>query len=184
MQAPSDPLRLTSPLGETTIYNSNANISGNFTKAEVVVDSSEPKSLWVIYNVPKFDQDHPEDRKTEEIVQPNGVAVTMQSGIVSAQGFNIVNPGAILFENSQYRGYGNLFQSSIPNLTDSFSQGKISGVSSIIITGGIWNFYTGFNYTGIKIKVNDQYDLGPGQYNLGCLPANDQIKSMKYIRAS
>ena len=183
MQAPSDPLHLTGTVGEKTIYNSNANISGTFNKAEVVYDSSEPKSFWVIYSVPNFDHDHPDDRQTEEIVQPNGVAVNMQSGIVSAQGFNIVKPGAVLFENSQYRGYGNLFQSSIPDLTDSFSQGKISGVSSIIITGGIWNFYTGFNYTGTKIAFSGITDLGPGQYNLGCLPANDLIKSMKYIRA-
>ena len=184
MQAPSDPLRLTSTIGEKTIYNSNANISGNFTKAEVVYESGEPKSFWVIYSVPNFDHDHPNDRKTEEIVQPDSGAVAMQTGIVSAQGFNIVNPGAVLFENSQYRGYGNLFQSSIPDLSDSFSQGKISGVSSLIITGGIWNFYTGFNYTGTRIAINGQYDLGPGQYNLGCLPVNDLIKSMKYIRAS
>ena len=181
MSTPSGPLKLKGPLGEETFYNTRANISGDYTKAEVI--SSEPKSVWVVYTVEEWDHQHPGDRDVEKIVNV-GQPVTTDANIRSIQGFDVLNPGVILFEHSQYRGFATMVRNSNPDITQSFTQGKVSGVSSMMITGGIWSFYTGFNFTNTKISIDGKTQLGPGEYNLGYLLANDQIKSVQYVRAS
>ena len=181
MSTPSGPLKLTGPLGEEKFYNARADISGDYTKAEVI--SSEPKSVWVVYTVKEWDHQHPGDRDVEEIVRV-GHPVTMPANIRSIQGFDELNPGVILFEHSQYRGFATMVRNSNPDITQSFSQGQVSGVSSMIITGGIWSFYTGFNFTNTKINIDGKTQLGPDDYDLGYLLANDQIKSVQYVRAS
>ena len=86
----------------------------------------------------------------------------MYDPIKSIQGFHELNPGIILFEHSQYRGYASLFRNTNPDLSNSFSQGQISGVSSMIITGGMWSFYTGYNCHGTKLTIDGKTVLGPG----------------------
>ena len=179
MSTPSCPIRLKDSSGdEQTFYNSQADISWYYTIAEVL--NSEPHSVWVVYTVTEWDHKHPGDRNVEKIVC-TGERVTMDNPIKSIQGYDELNPGVILFEHSQYRGYASLFRNSNTDVTQSFRQGQISGVSSMIITGGMWSFY---NFTGIIIKIDGKTLLGPGKYDLGPLPANDQIKSIKYVQAS
>ena len=72
-----------------------------------------------------------------------------------------------------------MFENTNPDISQFFPPGKISGVSSMIITGGKWSFY---NTHGTIIKINGQTVLGPGDHDLGSLPANDQIKSIVYVR--
>ena len=47
---------------------------------------------------------------------------------------------------------------------------------------GYWSLYTDKNYNGIKISLNGKSEFGPGTrlYSLG--PAEDKVKSIKYIR--
>lgn len=180
--AVSSPLELISPSGTERIYDATANISGGYYQAKVV--ASDAPSLWVVYSSPDWDHDHFEDRQSEVIVEPGAGTVSTPSSILSAQGFNILDPAVILFEHSQYRGYGFEFRSTIEDITSQFTQGSISGVSSAIITGGIWNLYAGFNFTGKLLSFNGKKDLGPGRYDFGCLPGNDQAKSIKRIGTS
>ena len=182
MSAVSGPLHLISTSGTQDYYNSTGDISSDdgYTQAQVL--DSNPKSLWVVYTVSDWDHGNPQDDSSATVVEPNGAVFSTTKPIMSAQGFNIQNPAAILFEHSNFRGYGNEFRSSIESLSNSFQQGTITGVSSAIITGGIWNLFTGANFTGKKLSFDGVQDLGPGSYNFGCLPANDQAKSLKYIR--
>ena len=181
MSTPSGRLKLKGLSGEETFYNARADISGDYTKAEVV--PSEPKSFWVVYTVKDWDHQHPGDRDVEKIVRV-GATVTTDAPIRSIQGFDELNPGVILFEHSQYRGFGTSIRNSDPDIIQSFAQGQVSGASSMIIIGGIWSFYTGCNFTGTKIIVCGKTQLGPGIYDLELLLANDQIKSVQYVRAS
>ena len=181
MSTPSGPLKLTGPLGEQKFYNTQSSIAGDYRTAEVL--SSNPRSLWVVYTVTEWDHNHPGDRDVEKIVRA-GQTVTMPSSIRSIQGFDEMNPGVIMFEHSQHRGYASLFRNTNPDITDSFGQGKVSGVSSMIITGGKWSFYTGFNSGGTKVNIGGQSELGPGVYDLGYCITNDQIKSIQYVQAS
>ena len=178
MSAPSGPLLLSSPLGEQTFYNTMGNIYGDVIRAEVV--PSEPRSLWVVCTVTEWDHNHPNDRDVVKIVRL-GHPVTMDSAIRSIQGFNETNPGVILFEHSQYRGYGKLFENTNPDISQFFPPGTIFGVSSLIITGGQWSFYSTH---GTIIKINGQTVLEHGDYDLGFLPSNDRIKSIKYVPPS
>ena len=179
MSTPHGQIRLT---GEQTYNNSQVNISANYTKAEV--PQSSTRSLWVVYTVTEWDHKHPGDRSNVQKIVCTGENVTMDDPIKSLQGFDESNPGVILFEHSHYRGYGKLFQNTTRDITQYFDQGKISGVSSIIITGGKWSFYTGYNCRGTKLNIDGKTALGPGRYDLGNHPGNDQIKSIEYVQAS
>ena len=180
MSTLSGPILLTSPSGEQRMfYKDQVDISGDYTRAEVL--SSEPKSLWVVYTVTEWDRYHPGDRDVEKIVRV-GHPVTTCAAIRSMQGFDETNPGIILFEHSQYRGFAKKFENSNPDMTKYFHPGQISGVSSMIITGGQWSFYTGFNFTNTKIIIDGKTVLGPGDYDLGHLPVNDHIKSIQYVQ--
>ena len=175
------PLELVGALGTKKIYNSTAIINLGFTSANAV-DTGETGTLWVAYTVNNWDHGHPDDRPTEHIVSANTGSVDVSpANILSAQGFNVSNPGIIMFEHSQYRGYAQLFQSAVPDLTQYFSPGSISGVSSVIIVGGIWALYTDKNYKGVLLGGTE---LGPGMHDFGYLPIDDLAMSAKCIRAS
>uniref|UniRef100_A0A1X7V4K5 Uncharacterized protein n=1 Tax=Amphimedon queenslandica TaxID=400682 RepID=A0A1X7V4K5_AMPQE len=182
MTAIAGPLHLISRSGTRDLYNTTDSISSGDCYTQASVIASDPKSLWVVYTVPNWDHGNSPDSNSATIVEPDGTTVSTMSPIQSAQGFNMENPGAILFEHSKFRGYGNQHRSHNEDLTSSFSQGTIAGVSSAIITGGVWNLFTGINFTGKRLVFDGKQDLGPGRYDFGCLPANDQAKSIKYVR--
>ena len=174
------PLELSGSQGTTKIYSTTGSIQPGYNKA-AAINTSGDGTLWVVYTVKNWDHDHPGDRCTEHIVDPNtGSANVDPENTLSAQGFNVSNPGIILFEHSQYRGYGQLNTSDNPDLTQSFSQGSVSGVSSAIVTGGVWTLYKGFNYTGTQLGG----EIGPGRHDFGFLTTNDLAKSIKYVRPS
>ena len=177
------PLKLEDKNGTSeTIFNAMGTIGGSYTKAAMVPGGNMP-TMWFVYSAEDWGHAGSGTGESKEVGTSSG-GVTVSYSIRSAQGFNITNPGISLFEHSKYRGYGNLFQSSIPDLTSSFPQGQISGCSGAYISGGVWNLYKGFNYTGGLLSYNGQTDLGPGFYDFGNLPLNDQAKSLKYVRAS
>ena len=172
------PLKLSGKEGSENIYNTRGDIQPGYTSA-AAVDTGENGTLWVVYTVKDWDHDHPADNTTVHVIDANTGSVNVSPGnILSAQGFNVRNPGIIMFEHSQYRGYGQLIQNNVKDLTQSFDQGKVSGVSSVIITGGVWALYKGYNCTGTHLG---DAQLKPGRYNFGHLSINDQAKSAKYI---
>lgn len=172
------PLKIEGSKGSQTIYETKGQIDEGFKDATVL--ESTPESIWVIYNVPNWDHELGSNlSQVVEYSQPESL-----TPIRSAQGFDKNNPGIILFEHSKFRGYGNKLSRTTPDLTSSFPQGKVAGVSSAIVTGGIWQMRTGYNGTGTLLTINGQSDLGPGRYDFGSLPVNDEAKSLLYIRPS
>ena len=185
-----EPINLTSDAGTKQFYSTTGNIpESQFNRAEPERTEGNG-TLWVAYTVTNWDHDHPsprqevEDEQVTKIIEPNSSQVDVGAPIQSIQGFNVENPGIIMFEHSEYRGYGELFTSSAPYLKD-FKQGEIAGVSSIIVKGGLWSFYTGYNYTGTTIRIKQKEVFAPGDY----IPfvgesVNDLAKSAKNVGPS
>ena len=97
--------------------------------------------------------------------------------IQSAQGFDLGNPGLVMFQHNDSRGYAVEFRTNNPNITESFPTGEIDGASSFICTGGEWRLYAKTNYQGAYASVRS------GQFgNLGQFGLNDRVKSIKFIK--
>ena len=182
--APQSPLKLSSGSGESlTIYNPIGFIppAPTFYTIATMIPGDIP-TMWFVYS--EKDWGHADSGVGSSIAVGDDGPKEASYPIVSAQGFNMVNPGIVLFEHSRYRGFGNLYQTSNPNITDSFPQGEISGASSMYISGGIWNLFSDFDYGGKKLSYFGNEDLWPGWYDFGDTSINDQAKSIKYIRAT
>lgn len=185
--AVSGALKLKGPNGTITLTNSVNDIRGDYDEALVI--NSNPKSIWIIYNQSNMGHIvNSSDDCTSTIIKPNDdkTYTSMKPHIHSAQGFDSVNPGIILFEHSNYRGYGHKLVSSEDNLTCYFPQE--GSISSAIVTGGVWSIFTETNCAGTKLEtaaIDDRKELprdelGPGTYDFGTLKG----KSVKYIRPS
>jgi hypothetical protein len=178
----SSPLKLTSAAGTMEIYDPKTSITNDdYYSAQVI--HSDPDSIWFVYPQENYLRDYynwPDDACT--IVQVQDNIVTTPKPIRSAQGFNKDTPGAILFEHSKFRGFGMMFNVGSANITDSFPQQDVQGASSLIVTGGVWNLFAGFNYSGTKIAINGQSDLGPGTYPIFSPSANDLARSLRQVR--
>lgn len=179
----ANPLMLQSDVGDSILYASSAQLQLGFRKAKVFSDGFPP-SIWVLYNIYKWDHHETTSRDGIVVVAADGLVESSDRDILSAQGFNINNPGVILFEHSAFRGFGLSFQAESKNLSQSFPQGEISGVTSVIVTGGYWSFYDGYNFEGINIALNGQTEFGPGKYDFKDSQSNDKARSMRYVRAS
>ena len=179
----TSPLKLEDSEGTSeTLFNSSGSIDGSYTKA-VIIPGGHVLTMWFVYSADNWGKAGSGTGESKDVGTSSG-GVTVSYSIRSAQGFNMTNPGISLFEHSKYRGYGHAFQSSMPNITTSFPQGQISGCSSAYISGGVWNLFKDFNYTGGMLSFNGQTDLGPGFYDFGGLPLNDQAKSIRFVRPS
>ena len=177
------PVRLEDNDGTSeTLFNSSGNIAGKYRKA-AMVPGGNISSMWFVYSADRWGHAGSGTGSSKEVGTSSG-GVTVSYDIRSAQGFNMTNPGITLFEHSEFRGFGNLFQSSIPDITRSFPEGEVPGCSGAYISGGVWNLYKGFNYTGGLLSFNGQTNLGPGFYDFGGLPINDQAKSIRFVRPS
>ncbi len=81
----------------------------------------------------------------------------------------------VLYEHAFYQGRNELIRENIPDLTT--YEGKIGKgfwndrVSSMVIHGGVWEFWTDIHYSG------QVYSYGPGMIGY---PPNDVISSIKY----
>ena len=172
------PLKLEDKDGTSeTIFKAMGDISGKFTKAAMVPGGNMP-TMWFVYSAEEWGHAGSGTGESKEVGTSSG-GVSVSYSIRSAQGFNMTNPGITLFEHGKFRGFGNLFQSSCPDITKSFHQGQISGACGAYISGGVWNLFKDFNYTGLLAT-----DLGPGLYDFGNLPLSDQAKSIQFVRPS
>ena len=84
-------------------------------------------------------------------------------------------PAIVLFEHHLYIGQMRVINSSNPNLALS---GFDNRASSFIITGGVWELYSGANYTGSMVTH------GPGRYSTRFFltpVGNDDLTSVRLI---
>ena len=183
----SEPLQLIGKSGNRMmINNTTGEILGDYNRASVPPRSSQLKSKWLIYKFKNFDHGYTNKRPQEEcpaIVESGEVEMKLEP-ILSAQGFDLMNPGIIMFEHSQNRGYGKLFQTSVNDLTDANvfrPQERVTGVSSCIINGGVWSLFTEPNFKGTKVKLGSIDEFPKGKYDFGELI---RIRSMQLVRES
>lgn len=127
--------------------------------------SIEGKTFFILYQNPNYNQDaDPAEATIVKIIPcpqnntlPSGCDGPFEktypefeeTGIASAQGFDIVNPGVILFPKGNFEGTGILYQADQKSLGD-------DGLSfgSAISTGGTWNLWFQKNFKGQKRTVN------------------------------
>ena len=176
-----EPIVLSSDVGSQTFYSTTGDIQESYTQVKPLPTEGKG-TLWVAYTVTNWDHDHPADNPAR-VIEPNSPIINMAAPIKSLQGFNVENLGIILFEHIGFRGYGESNTNSVPFLKD-FPQGEIGGVSSIIITGGRWTLYTGYNYTGTTMRIHGKEVLEPAMYEFVGGSVNDKAKSVKYVGSS
>ena len=180
----TEPIKLSGPVGSRTFNSTTSSIQASEVYNEATpLPASNAGTLWVVYTVANWDHDHPASDNKSTVIEPNSATVQVNSPIRSLQGFNVENPGIVMFEHSQFRGFGDSANNSVPVLAE-FPSGKINGVSSVIITGGKWSFHTEYNYTGTTIAVDGKEILTPGRYDFADKVINDLAKSVKYVGPS
>ena len=84
-------------------------------------------------------------------------------------------PAIALFVHHHYFGEMQVFNSSNPNLALTNFDNR---VSSFIVTGGVWELYSGANYTGSNVTLGQGHY--PTQFFLTPI-ANDDLTSVRLI---
>lgn len=152
-----------------------------FQTAHVQNDDPNTKSFYVVDSASNYGTEGA-GTGTSRLVPADplsGSSESVETGFVaqSAQGFDVNNPGIVLFQHDNFLGYGVEFRFSQPDITHSFPVGQIDGASSLICTGGKWELYTKKNYQGAMITMQ------PGINNsLGEVGLNDKIQSVKFTK--
>ena len=180
--SPREPIVLSSDVGSKTFFSTTADIPECYMHAKTTRTEGQG-THWFAYQHKNFDHAYPDPGPVATIISPNSPQVDSPYPIRSLQGFNVDNPCIITFEHSGYRGYGKSFTNSVPFLKE-FPQGEIAGVSSIVITGGLWTLYTGPNLTGTTVRIDEKEVLGPGRYEFVGESVNDKIVSIEYVGPS
>ena len=72
---------------------------------------------------------------------------------------------------------------SVDDLTKYFPEHGIGeGVSSMIVSSGVWQLFTEKHQQGTAITINGKNEFGPGTRIEAFGAGNDKAKSLKYIR--
>ena len=162
------------------VIGSARNIDVNlnqFNKAKI----DNPKSFYLVY---KGDYEEILEDASAQVFIPNNpisgssAEIKTTFNIGSARGYNLDDPGLVLFAYHNYRGTGKQYIKDDPDITDTFPVGNTEGVSSYVVTGGTWELWTKKNYSkdGSKITVHSG-ECSPNYY-----PGhNDQIQSVRFI---
>ena len=177
MAKASNGIILGSDLGSSDpIYSSERDIKAECGYNKARVDGS--KSFYIVYSKPEFFDTH-EHSSTSSVIVDSSCEAPLGFTARSTQGWD--KDGITLLEHHWYCGTGRTYTTSTPDITHEFPSGD-RGASSIIVMKGYWSLYTDKNYNGIKISLNGKSEFGPGTrlYSLG--PAEDKVKSIKYIR--
>ena len=181
MAQTANPLILTGRAGATQeIFAPTPNIDTSLDFKNASVQNTDPntKSFYVVYSAETYGTQGC-GTGTSALVPSDPLCGTSASvstnfDIRSAQGFDVANPGIVLFQHYQFLGYGVQYKYSQPDITHSFPAGQVDGASSYVCTGGVWELYTKKNYEGAMVRaepgVNAQIGL------------NDKIQSVKFIR--
>ena len=164
-------------------YQPNPSIDSSLAFKQANVDNADQniKTFYVVYSAETYGTAG-SGTGSASLVPSNPVSGSSNSIqtsyiIQSAQGFDLGNPGVVMFQHYNFRGYGVEFRTNNPNITESFPTGEIDGASSFVCTGGEWRLYTKTNYNGGSVLVK-KGDFG----NLDKFGLNDKIKSVKFIK--
>ena len=156
---------------------------GTFTQGHVDNQTS-PNSFYMVYD--KADYGKSEGSTTQAKMVPadplndQGRSGNVQFGFTakSTQGFDLAEPGIILFEHPKYIGNSAQYFESHESLD--IPARYWDGVSSFIITGGKWELYTKENFHQPKVVLNSKTTLGPGYYDDNTA-FDDKIKSIRLV---
>ena len=144
-----------------------------FHKAEL----RNPNSFYLVYEGDYGNVSN--DSSTQDIIPKKPTSrcsspIHTDFNIGSARGYNLDNPGIVIFAYQYYRGTGKQYTKDDPDITGTFPVGVTEGVSSYVVTGGKWELWTGKNYSGAKI---DAKEMSPNYF-----PGNnDTIQSVRFI---
>lgn len=98
--------------------------------------------------------------------------------VLSAQGFDVKDPGIVLFQHENQLGYGVAFTGKISQ-PDVNSEGtQPNGASSLICTGGKWELFTQENFEGSKVRITER----GVKSTLQEIGLGDKIKSVKFVK--
>ena len=174
--AAQSPLKLEDDDGtQQTIYNSTAVLGGQYNKATMITDGNNGVTTrWFVYSAKNWGENN---NGNCVVVEEDGTTAAAPWPIRSVRGYNKVDRGLVIFQDTSYRGPDTLIESDAPDLT-TYPPGQ-AGVSAIYVISGVWNLYSGFNYTGGKLALDGQSDFGPGVYTFGGSSISDQAKSAR-----
>lgn len=174
------PLKLTGPqVADLFITSSTEDIEPGYDTAQVF--ETNPSTIWILHSVPDFA--HEDQRGRAEVITPQSGLVHFGKHIRSAQGFEKKpSIGIFALEHFDFKGYGSYFNFSQPYLYN-FPSGPVSGVSSAIITGGTWSFYSNYNYDGIIADDDGTTRFRPGNVNFKENPPDKtRARSLQLIK--
>lgn len=173
----SGPLRLRGAVGKSDFFQSVSSIKPGFKRGTVL--SSNPTSTWIMYTRTEWCHSDPSGKAI--IIRVEDDTIDVGEDIRSIQGFDNNDPSIYVFEHFDFKGYGAYFTYSQPTLT-SFPNGRVDGVSSAIVVGGKWSFFTGYNYTGISVMVGGKKVFEVGNINFtGHLAGKNKIMSISRV---
>lgn len=163
------------------IFAPTASIDTSEGFNQATVENTDPnvRSFYAIYEEENYDKDA---KGRVCLVPSDPLAGTSQKVCVnfvirSAQGFDLDNPGIVLFQNAFMRGYAVQYRFSSPDVSHSFPPGTTDGASSLVCTGGTWELHTKPNYEGPMVTITPQ-----AVYNLADIKLDDKIRSVKFIK--
>ena len=167
--------------GEFEMYDPTTNIQDEADlknpRAAKVANTTSPKTFYVVYDQQDYGTKNPPATKVAFVPQDpfsgSDAAVITDFDIVSAQGYDLRNPGIILFEHPNYVGNSKQFRASKKNVISNFPPGTSGGVSSVIVTGGKWRLYSGVNMKGAKVA-----ELTTGTHSF---VGEDRVKSIERV---
>ena len=178
MDAIESPLKLQDDDGtQETIYNSTTTIGGKYNKATMIKGGLATR--WFVYSAKNWGENN---NGNCVVVAEDETTAAAPWPIQSARGYNKVNRGLVIFQDTSYRGPATLIEHDSPDLT-AYPPGK-AGVSAIYVTGGVWNLYSGYNYTGALLALNGQSDFGPGVYTFGGSSISNRALSARCKRCT
>ena len=152
--------------------------SENYTKAKVQ-DANE--SYYVVYNEEEYHKYNPDNAVLAtgyKIVKSTNFAPL---GFTARSARGVDMNGCALFEYRYFSGEHHNFRNSISDITMYFTN-PAEGISSIIISQGLWAFYTRKNYQGTRVVIDGKDTFGPGFKSEYIGAADDRIMSAKLLQ--
>jgi hypothetical protein len=168
--------------GRLTINKPTPVVAGEYTKA-YVNNSKSPHSFYLVYR----ENYYGEDNIGETAVVPSKLTDVLPGKLSepvnfgfnahSARGFDMHDPAIYLFEHFSYKGHAKMLRSSDKDLRPTFGYpGDWDGVSSLIVTGGVWNLYGSTDFKPPLLRT-----VKKGDYISFYSSDNDRVQSVQKI---
>jgi hypothetical protein len=182
MATTSNPLVLIGGV-DHKIYDPTCDIIADFGRyRKVYVDNSKfPHSFYLVYSEKHYGTDNtgstalvPSNLFSGNFSEP----VHLSFDAASAQGYDFHDPAIYLFEHYNYKGNPRIFRASEKDLRPTFGDsGDWRGVSSLIITGGVWNLYGSTDFKPPLLRT-----VKKGDYISFLYSDNDKVLSVQRVQ--